>query len=287
MNDATAPQSATIIYAILSMVVRLVSAQLNVFNLWYQRRAYERSRGEMITMIYEKTLNRKILGAKEEHPNGQSNRDANAEGNGHAQGELTKTESQTWLSQLLESFRRIYLKKPKATGEERVAASMGKILNLMRNDVYEISQRFWDFSDIFTKPIGALVAVLLIWRMLGWACLLGVIALGAVQLINVGIARLQIHFEKKRRVATDEKLQRTTQFIESIRHLRWYGWELPWLNSILESRQKEMRLRLIMMFFSTLLAFMMRFSSGLFPAIAFYAFTALAGKPLRVDIICT
>jgi ABC-type multidrug transport system fused ATPase/permease subunit len=287
MNDPTAPKSATIIYAILSVVVRLVSAQLNVFNLWYQRRAYERSRGEMITMIYEKTLNRKILGAKEEHSNGQTNGETSAESNGHSNGqdEPVKPESWSWLSRLLESFRSIFSRKPKAPEEERVVASMGKILNLMRNDVYEISQRFWDFSDIITKPIGALFAILLIWRMLGWACLLGVVALGAVQLVNVGIARFQIYFEKKRRVATDEKLQRTTQFIESIRHLRWYGWETPWLNGILESRQKEMRLRLIMMFFSTLLSFMMRFSSGLFPAIAFYAFTALAGKPLRVDLI--
>ncbi len=34
---------------------RLVRGQSGVFSLWFQRRAYERSRGEMITMIYEKT----------------------------------------------------------------------------------------------------------------------------------------------------------------------------------------------------------------------------------------
>jgi hypothetical protein len=58
--------SATITYAALTVVLRLLASQLAVFNLWYQRRAYERSRGEMITMLYEKTLNRKILGAKQE-----------------------------------------------------------------------------------------------------------------------------------------------------------------------------------------------------------------------------
>lgn len=121
--------------------------------------------------------------------------------------------------------------------------------------------------------------------MLGWACLLGVLALIATQMLNVVVARYQMYFEKKRRVATDEKLQRTTQFIESIRHLRWYGWQETWLKGILESRQKELHLRVIQIFFTTTLAFILRFGSGLFPAVAFYAFTAMAGKPLTVDLI--
>lgn len=145
--------------------------------------------------------------------------------------------------------------------------------------------RFWDFPDLVTKPAGAIFATLLIWRMLGWACLLGVLALLVSQSLNVIIARYQIYFERKRRVATDEKLQRTTQFIESIRHLRWYGWQDAWLKNILESRQKELHLRVIQIIFSTTLAFILRFGSGLFPAVAFYAFTTLAGKPLRVEVI--
>ncbi|CBX90728.1 similar to ABC bile acid transporter [Plenodomus lingam JN3] len=292
MNDEKAPKSATITYAVLGLVLRLVSAQLSVFNLWYQRRAYERSRGEMITMLYEKTLNRKILGAKQEvkeeptndHPNGETTE--TEPGNTTFLPDVNKNSS-SWLARIIAYIRFLLTKKPKeATAkEEKEAASMGKILNLMRNDVYEVAQRFWDFSDIITKPAGAIFATLLIWRMLGWACLLGVLALGASQLFNIVIARYQVYFEKKRRAATDEKLQRTSQFIESIRHLRWYGWQGAWLEGILESRQKELWFRIINIIFTTSLAFMLRFGSGLFPAVAFYAFTSIAGKPLRVDLI--
>ena len=292
MNDPSAPKSATITYAVLSLALRLLSAQLNVFNLWYQRRAYERSRGEMITMLYEKTLNRKILGAKQEKPE----KPQNGQGNGSTPGaeiddangpiDADKNVSQPWFIRTGASVRSFFSwKKTEQVSSEKEAASMGKILNLMRNDVYEVAQRFWDFSDIITKPAGAIFATLLIWRMLGWACLLGVLALGASQLFNVVIARFQVHFEKKRRVATDEKLQRTTQFIESIRHLRWYGWQDTWLQGIFESRQKELHLRIINIVFTTSLAFILRFGSGLFPAVAFYAFTILAGQPLRVDLI--
>jgi ABC-type multidrug transport system fused ATPase/permease subunit len=284
------PSSVTITYAVLTVALRLLAAQLAVFNLWYQRRSYERSRGELITMLYEKTLNRKIMGAKQEEKEEQTNGHSDAVNGSGLNGEsgespeIIKNKSKSWFQRSIALVRSAFAKKPKKE-EERVAASMGKILNLMRNDVYEIAQRFWDFSDILTQPAGAIFATLLIWRMLGWACLFGVIALAASQLVNIVIARFQIYFEKKRRVATDEKLQKTTQFIESIRHLRWYGWQDSWLKGILESRQKELHLRVIQIIFSTSLAFMLRFGSGLFPAIAFYAYTRWEGKQLDVALI--
>ena len=281
--------NAVITYAVLSVALRLIAAQLGVFNLWYQRRSYERSRGELITMLYEKTLNRKILGAKQEkkeqQANGQRSNGNGAEHGSNGHVEPDKAEPQTLLQRFLAALRTIFSKKPKEAKKEKEAASMGKILNLMRNDVYEVAQRFWDFADIITQPAGAFFATLLIWRMLGWACMLGVFALLLSQVVNVGIARLQVTFEKKRRVATDEKLQRTTQFIESIRHLRWYGWQSSWMKGILESRKKELHYRIVMIFLTTSHAFMLRFGAGLFPAVAFYAYTTWEGKHLRVDLI--
>ncbi|EMD64693.1 hypothetical protein COCSADRAFT_87739 [Bipolaris sorokiniana ND90Pr] len=283
---------ATITYACIILALRLTSAQLNVFNLWYQRRAYERCRGELITMLYEKTLNRKILGAKQEVKVGQTNGDSIGEVREEINGETRTNHEQSkpafkhWKDTVLALIRSAFRKNTKnAPKENNDPASMGKILNLMRSDAYEIAQRFWEFSDIVTKPTGAIFAIILIWRMLGWACLLGVLALGVSQLLNIVIARLQVHFEKKRRSATDEKIQRTSQFIESIRHLRWYGWQDAWLDGVLESRQKELHLRVANIFFVTSLAFILRFGSGLFPAVAFYAFTKLAGQDLRIDLI--
>ena len=258
-------------------------------------------------MLYEKTLNRKILGAKQEskeneNSNGDSNGitisntseelngETNEEVDGETEGLLGRNKepprAKTRVQKLFLSLRSVFSRKAKLEAKvESDAASMGKILNLMRNDAYEVAQRFWDFPDVITKPLGAILAMLLIWRMLGWSCLLGILTLLISQSFNVIIARLQIKYEKKRRVATDEKLQKTTQFIESIRHLRWYGWQDSWLKGILEARQNEMHLRIIQIFLTTSLSFVLRFGGGLFPVVAFGAFTKLAGQPLRVDLI--
>jgi hypothetical protein len=137
------PVGVTITYAVLTVAFRLLAAQLQVFNLWYQRRAYERSRGELITMLYEKTLNRKIMGAKQEAKEEQTNGHTNTEngqtpsGGSEQSPEIIKNDTKSWFGRWIVSIRSTFSRKSKKDVEkEKVAASMGKILNLMRNDVY-------------------------------------------------------------------------------------------------------------------------------------------------------
>ena len=44
---------------------------------------------------------------------------------------------------------------------------MGKIFNLLRGDVYEVAQRFWEISELIDKPIGLVIAVVLVWDLFG------------------------------------------------------------------------------------------------------------------------
>lgn len=95
-------RKVAVVYGSFILLVRLIGAQSGIFNLWFCRRAYERSRGEMITMIYEKTLMRKAFTFPSEHD--EEDADENKS-------------------------------KGKGEGNASGPASMGKILNLMRNDV--------------------------------------------------------------------------------------------------------------------------------------------------------
>lgn len=166
-----------------------------------------------------------------------------------------------------------------------VSVSTGTIPSLICNDADKAAKRLAELSAIITQPVGAILATILIWRMLGTDCLLGLCALAVSQLINVSIVRIQKYFVKKRRAATDDTLQRTHQFLEAIRPMRCYGWQEYWMGKLLRFRQKELRLRTIENFLSTLLAFTQTLGSALFPVIAFYAFTTIAREPLRVDLV--
>ncbi|KAI4210068.1 MAG: hypothetical protein LQ351_007058 [Letrouitia transgressa] len=106
----------------------------------------------------------------------------------------------------------------------------------------------------------------------------------SAQCINALVARILLGQEKKRRAATDSKTHKITQFVESIRHLRWYGWQKAWLDRILETRKHELDLRVITGLLGILINFVNSLASGMFPVAAFYAYTALAGLPLRIDL---
>ena len=52
----------------------------------------------------------------------------------------------------------------------------------------------------------------------------------------------------------------------------------------MESRQQELRYLMIARAWEIMIRFTNTFASGMFPVVAFYAYTTLAGRPLRIDI---
>lgn len=144
--------------------------------------------------------------------------------------------------------------------------------------------RFWEFQMLINRPLGLILSIVLIWKLIGWPCLIGILTVVSAQCINALVARILLGQEKKRRAATDSKTHKITQFVESIRHLRWYGWQKAWLDRILETRKHELDLRVITGLLGILINFVNSLASGMFPVAAFYAYTALAGLPLRIDL---
>ena len=157
MEDPLASRSVAVGFAVLTLAVRIVATQSAVINLWYSRRCYERSRGEMITMIYEKTLARKIIGASKELEDGASSATIDSKLNADTKQRSSLHPLSMW-NPLQRAMLRLFRSNP-AAKVRKEPASMGKILNMMRcashpicpihvemlklfsNDVYEVSQR--------------------------------------------------------------------------------------------------------------------------------------------------
>ncbi|KAL8383243.1 hypothetical protein RB595_006814 [Gaeumannomyces hyphopodioides] len=258
-------------YAAVALFVRLAAAQSAVFSLWFSRRCYERSRGEMITMIYEKTIRRKAFtfpGANQKKDDDDDDVDGDQE---HAEGQ----NGANGLSGV---------KLSPEEAQKDAPASMGKILNLMRNDVYEVAQRFWEFPSLFTKPLNFVLSLALIWNLLGPSSLLGILVIVLAQGVNAVLIRGLLRLERTRRKISDIKLQVTSQFVETIRHLRWYDWQDRWLKEILETRDLELRYRVLSNLLQKALNVLSTLAALALPLASFYAYTVISGKPLSVDI---
>lgn len=277
MQDMSSGKRPAMTYALATLVVRVVAAQSQVLNLWFGRRCYERSRGEMIMMVYEKALSRKNVfdTQSEQKDEGPANREL-AEEDADEEAEIPTRRKFCGIF----SGSRQTTKKPAKT-----AASMGKIFNLLRGDVYEVAQRFWEVDSLIDKPLGLIIAIVLVWKLFGPSCFLGILAIIVAQALNAVITRTLLRWERVRRLATDARLQITSQFVEALRHLRWYGWQDHWYRQVMDARQSELNLRIITNLWSILIRFVNTFASGVFPVVALYAYTLLAGHPLRIDII--
>jgi ABC-type multidrug transport system fused ATPase/permease subunit len=269
----------------MTLVMRLVAAQSQVLNLWYGRRCYERSRGELVMVVYEKALSRKnVFGQTIQSDLSKSSTEAEG-----LSEEATDPENESRTNEKSRTcwwpfpwFRGIMNKDDTKVKE---TASMGKILNLVRGDVYEVAQRFWEIDSLVDKPLGLIIAVVLVWKLFGPSCFRGIATVLAAQVVNAFITRILLRWERVRRTATDKRLQISSQFIEAIRHLRWYGWQNHWLNQVADARKHELHLRIITSVWTIMIRIISAFASGLFPVVALYSYTVLAGNPLSIDVI--
>ncbi|KAJ9656906.1 hypothetical protein H2198_004659 [Neophaeococcomyces mojaviensis] len=285
-----------LIFGLLILLARVVNAQSEVFSLWYGRRCYERSRGELMMMLYEKTLHRKVIATPPEEIKENSEEDAvlarvdTTQSTDESTPLLHRTSNSTepWYIRVAKQSKalwnnfRIAFRGVDETKQE--PAAMGKIMNLMRYDSYEIAQRFWDFQKLIEMPLGLLISLVLIWRLLGWPAFVGVGVVAVAQILNYLLALVDVRFEKVRRAATDMRLQQTSQYIEAIRYLRWYGWQDFWLKKVLESRQKELNIKIVTYIWDEFLTLNNLFASGIITVAAFWAYTTLAGRELSVDV---
>ncbi|KAI4254106.1 MAG: hypothetical protein L6R42_007327, partial [Xanthoria sp. 1 TBL-2021] len=311
MENTLAPRSRAVTFAVLSLLVRLVACQSSVFSLWYSRRSYERSRGEMITMLYEKTLSRQIIGESAlsniSKPSDEEVESAIPDSNTVIERQGTAGAVYSTFRRFGRSLKRAIWPGPLQQAQKQPASIelfstiTGKaILTLVRNDVYEVAQRsvshplfqdslmevsrFWEFQTIIRVPLSLVLSIVLVWKLIGWPCLFGIVTVIVAQSVNVLITRILLQYERERRKVTDGKLKKVTQYVGAIRHLRWYGWQDFWQEQIMQARQQELRLFVVTGLWRSTIEVANYLASGLFPVAAFYAYTALAGEPLRIDV---
>ena len=117
--------------------------------------------------------------------------------------------------------------------------SVGKVVNIVANDVNIFDQGFFFvFYLISAIPILA-VTTLILWSIFGVSCLSG---LGCIILTYPAqkiLSYLAIKSLRKKNTATDERIKLTNEAIDGIRLLKMYGWEITFSNFVLEFRNKE------------------------------------------------
>ncbi|KAK0636181.1 P-loop containing nucleoside triphosphate hydrolase protein [Bombardia bombarda] len=115
----------------------------------------------------------------------------------------------------------------------------GRVINLMSVDTYRIDQAFGLFHIIWTAPISCLITLVMLVINLTYSALAGfaLLVIGIPVLTNA-IKKLFIRRKAINKI-TDQRVSLTQEILQSVRFVKFFGWESSFLQRLEEFRNRE------------------------------------------------
>jgi ABC-type multidrug transport system fused ATPase/permease subunit len=119
--------------------------------------------------------------------------------------------------------------------------SNGRIVNLMSTDTYRIDQASGFFHMLWCAPVSICITLALLIVNLGYSALAGF----ALLVVAMPIVARAIRALLVRRISinkiTDQRVSLTQEILQSVRFVKFFGWESAFLNRIFAVRKREIR----------------------------------------------
>ncbi|WYZ45230.1 hypothetical protein EsH8_VIII_000546 [Colletotrichum jinshuiense] len=119
--------------------------------------------------------------------------------------------------------------------------SAGRLANLMAADVQAIFASRDVVMVSMGVPTGTIIAFVGLYKMLGWPALVGTAILFLTAPISVSVARLMAKRTRKARRAQDSRISLVSEYLASIRAVKYFAWEDAIIETIEEARASEQR----------------------------------------------
>jgi ABC-type multidrug transport system fused ATPase/permease subunit len=278
------PRNAAWFYVILLFVSGCLSALADGQALWIGRKICIRLRAVIIGEIYAKALKRRA-----------------AAGTDKILGEDKKKEK----DELPQGFKRILTfgtkkkkgKKSTETAKDEEDAkksdadaqvTTGTIINLMAVDAFKVSDICAYLHFLWANtPVQVVVAVYLLYRILGYSSIAGIGMMMFLLPINMYVAKQFAVIQKLILAATDARIHATNEVLTNIRIIKYFAWEQRFIGLVSEKRYTELK-HLRRRYILWAVAATIWSGSPIFITfLSFYVYTNVENKPLIPSIAFT
>ncbi|KAF9995125.1 Multidrug resistance-associated protein 1 [Entomortierella chlamydospora] len=172
----------------------------------------------------------------------------------------------------------IYRKALRLSVRSRNETTSGEITNHMSVD----ADQWWDMivylSMWISIPIEVGIAMKLLYDLLGWTMLAGVLVMVAMLPVQTWQARVIKEMQREKLKAMDQRVNMTTDVLASMKIIKLYGWSAAFMARILAVRQNELealrKMGVIQAFMSIIFI-----SSSLIISLVTFSVYALWGGP--------
>ena len=229
------PANAAWFYVILLFVSGSLSALADGQALWLGRKICIRLRAVIIGEIYAKALKRRAAATTDK-----------------VLGEEKKKQEQDDEPKGLKRIFNFGKNKKKATSTSRnkdeakpasdAQVTTGAIINLMAVDAFKVSEICAYLHFLWANtPVQVVVAVYLLYRILGYSSIAGIGTMVILLPINMYVAGQFSKIQKLILAATDARIHTTNEVLTNIRIIKFFAWEQRFIGLVNEKRYVELK----------------------------------------------
>jgi ABC-type multidrug transport system fused ATPase/permease subunit len=233
-EPGSTPINAAWFYVILLFVSGCLSALADGQALWIGRKICIRLRAVIIGEIYAKALKRKAASGADKVLGEEKKDDDKDEPKG-----IKKM--LTWgrkKKKALEAPKQEDAKTPEAESQ----VSTGAIINLMAVDAFKVSEICAYLHFLWANtPVQVVLAVVLLYRILGYSSVAGIGVMVVLLPINMYVAGQFAKIQKLILAATDARIHTTNEVLTNIRIIKFFAWEQRFIGLVNEKRHVELK----------------------------------------------
>jgi len=134
----------------------------------------------------------------------------------------------------------IYRKALLLSGSSRMQSTSGEIVNLMSVDSHRFQDLLLYLNLFWSAPFQIILAVLLLYRELGWSIFAGVACMALVLPCNAYLASQIKYSQVKLMKIKDERVKQMNELLSGIKVIKLYAWENSFISNLLGFRNKEL-----------------------------------------------
>lgn len=242
-DPEVAPRNVIWLYVILLAFTDIFRSLADQQALWIGRKVCIRLRAIIIGEVYAKALRRKaaagadsVLGdtkAKGAAKKGSMLKRLLGLGGQNDDDNGKKPASDATTAEAAESSA------AKSIDEQ---ANVGTIINLMSVDSFKVSEltAYLHFL-LAAAPTQLFFAIYLLYRILGWSSIPGLIIMVILLPVNIGLANGFGAFQKQIMAATDKRIHTTNEVLQNIRIIKFFAWEHRFSKIVNDKRSAELK----------------------------------------------
>ncbi|XP_072383363.1 ATP-binding cassette sub-family C member 4-like isoform X2 [Diabrotica undecimpunctata] len=133
----------------------------------------------------------------------------------------------------------IYRKAIKLSTTALGKSSVGKIVNLLSNDVSRFDSASMLLHQMWVGPVSAIIIMYIIFQDIGWSGAAGVVTIVTIMPMQAYIGKLSAKYRRMIAGKTDERIRLMNEVIGGIQVIKMYAWEIPFTKLISLARKAE------------------------------------------------